>query len=113
MAGGYHRNVLMPHRRPRLGGNGPGMAMGMGIGMMRRPSYGGMPRMSAFRGPLYIPQPPRRRRSRFGQNEGYDDNIMDYDYLDYWSDADDMIDEMDLYGDGYDSDYDSDDGDWL
>lgn len=96
----------MPRRRRGIGGHG--FSTGMGA---RRPFFG-TSRFSTLRDPFYMSQ-PRRRRSRFSRFRDYDDDLMELDDLDYWSDADDMVDDMDLYGDIYDSDYESDEGDWL
>ncbi|QDS71033.1 hypothetical protein FKW77_008196 [Venturia effusa] len=106
LGGAYHRNVLMPRRRGY--NSGPGMA-----NPPRRQSY--VPRLQAYRDPLYIPQ-PRRRRPRYGRYPGYDDED-EYDDPDWWSDGDEIGDYRDYgfggygYGYGYDGDdgYDSDD----
>jgi hypothetical protein len=113
----------MPHRRQRnsLGGYGSSM------GIMRRLSLdlGGMSKFSQYRDPLYIPQPLHRGRSRLSRYQGYDDGLMDFEeYPPYWSDQDDMTEDMELYGwggkwtdfedfDDYSYEYDDEDGDYI
>lgn len=88
----------------------------MGLGSQpRRSSYGFNPRVSAYRDALYIQ--PHRRRSRYGQHQYYDDELTEYDNPDWWSDADDIGEDLG-YGRrahadefGYDSEFEDDD--WI
>lgn len=110
LGGNYHRNVLMPRRRHGPGSYGPGSGM---ASLLRHQSYG--PRVSAFRDPLYIPQ-PRRRPSRYGRYQDYDDED-EYEDLNWWSDGDEIGDFRDYgyYGDYHNGqeEYDSDDEDFY